>query len=397
MNIQKSILTVADARSLARKRLPKAMFDAIERGSDQELTLQWNLDAFRDVVLLPRVSPRSSQRDLSTTVLGHEISLPVMIAPTGNIRIFHTAGEPGVATVVGNVGTVQIVSCFTGYPIEEVTAQAKGPIFFGLYIVGGRENTERMIDRVNRAGCKALVVTVDNAARHQKQRAKRQGILSPIGLTAATAMRFGPQMILKPSWSLDFLRDGMHLDAPMWIKANGKPATFGEMSDSIAAEVATWADIAWIREAWGGPIVIKGILHPDDARRAVELGADAIVVSNHGGRNVDGSPSSLSVLPGIVEAVKGQLEIYLDGGVRRGTDVVKAIALGAQAVLIGRAYVWGHAAAGPAGVQRILEIFRSDIDSALASLGCSSIRDLNTSHVSIPQSWIRYSREEASR
>lgn len=395
MNIEKTILSVEDARILARRRLPKAMYDAIESGSEQELTLQWNLDAFRQVVVRPRVAPQNSRRDLRTTVLGHEISLPVMIAPTGNIRMFHTAGEPGVARVAGRVGTIQIVSCFTGYPIEDVTAQAKGPVFFALYIVGGRANTERMIDRAKRAGCKALVITVDHAARHQKERAVRQRIFSPIGLNFATAMRFAPQMLFKPAWGLDFVRDGMHLDAPMWTKENGKPATFGEMSEATVRESATWADVAWVREAWGGSIVIKGVLHPDDARRAVEAGAAAIVVSNHGGRNVDGCPSSLSVLPEIAEAVKGRLEIYLDSGVRRGTDVVKAVALGARAVLIGRAYVWGHAAAGPAGVERILEIFRNDIDNALASLGCSSMQDLNASYVSIPPSWTGGGRGDA--
>lgn len=381
------ITSVEDARLLAKKRLPKGMYAAIATGAGQELTLRWNEEAFDEVAFEPRAAVQH-QRDLSTTVLGHKVALPVLIAPTGHLRMFNVSGEPAVTRAAGAAGTIHMVSCFMGYPIEEITSVATGPVFFDMYLAGGRDNVETMLDRAKRAGCSALVITVDVAAGHGVERPARQRVYTPmIGMNLSTILRFGPQLLSRPRWAFEFIRDGMHLDTPMWIKPDGKAASFGEMAMTILREAPTWADLPWIREHWNGPIIVKGILHPDDVRRAAAAGVDAVVVSNHGGRNVDGSPATLWALPGVVEAANGELEVYLDGGVRRGTDVVKAIALGARAVLLGRAYVWPQAAAGGAGVARILEIFRAEIDASLASLGCPAVTALDPSYVRLLPGW----------
>jgi isopentenyl diphosphate isomerase/L-lactate dehydrogenase-like FMN-dependent dehydrogenase len=381
-------MSVADAQQMAKKRLPKGMYDAIATGAGRELTLRWNEEAFNEVAFQPRWDVQNAPRDLSTTVLGHTISLPVMIAPTGHLRMFHVSGEPAVARAAGEAGTIHMVSCFMGYPIEEITAAATGPVFFDMYIAGGRDNVETMLDRAKKAGCTALVITVDIVTGHGVERPAKERVFTPmIGMNFATIMRFGPQLLSRPRWAFDFIRDGMHLDTPMWIKPDGKTASFGEMAWTILSEAPTWDDLPWIREHWDGPIIVKGVLHPDDARRAAAEGVNGIVVSNHGGRNVDGSPATLWALPAMVEAANGEVEVYLDGGVRRGTDVVKALALGARAVLLGRAYVWAQAAAGGAGVARMLNIFRSEIDSTLASLGCPSVAALDPSYIRLLPSW----------
>jgi isopentenyl diphosphate isomerase/L-lactate dehydrogenase-like FMN-dependent dehydrogenase len=380
------ILSFADARTKAKRRLPKAMFDSIECGAGQELTLRGNLDAFLDVGFRPQAAVQYPTYDLSTTVIGHQLSTPIMIAPTGSIRMFRGEGEPAVARVAGEAGTIHIVSCFTGYSIEDIAAQSKGPIFFDLYLAGGRSNVEVMLDRARKAGCQALVITADMAGMHAVERLGGPTAEGPIGVNLATALRYASQLVTKPAWTCDFVRDGMHLDCPMWIKPDGKPASFGEMTETIMRESPTWNDLPWIREHWDRPIIVKGILRPEDARKAVDAGVDAIVVSNHGGRNVDGSPATLSVLPAIVDAVDGRLEVYVDGGIRRGTDVIKALALGARAVLIGRAYIYPFAAAGSEGVRQMLDVLGSGMVATLRSLGCASVRTLNRSYVTFPES-----------
>ncbi len=379
------ILSVADAERMARRRLPKAIFHSIECGSGRELTLGWNLDAFNEVQFRPQAAVQYPNYDLSTTVLGHEIATPIMIAPTGSIRMFRSEGEPSVAKAAGEAGTIHMVSCFTGYPIEAIMAQARGTVFFDLYLAGGRSNVEVMLDRARKAGCKALVITADMAGGHALERSGGPRSQGFIGLNLATALRYLNQVVTKPGWTVDFVRDGMHLDCPMWMKPDGKPASYGEMWESVQQAAPTWEDLPWIRENWDGPIVVKGILRPEDARRAVDEGVDAIVVSNHGGRNVDGSPATLRVLPEIVDVVDGRLEVYFDSGIRRGTDVVKALALGARAVLIGRAYIYPFAAAGGEGVRRVLEVLSSAMVATLRSLGCPTIGELDRSYITYPE------------
>jgi isopentenyl diphosphate isomerase/L-lactate dehydrogenase-like FMN-dependent dehydrogenase len=379
-----AINSVADAERLARRRLPRAMFESIATGAGRELTLRRNLEAFEDVEFRPRAAVAHAGYDISTRILGHQVATPIMIAPTGSNRMFRREGEPALARAAGDIGAAYVTSCLTGYPLEEVMAAARAPVFFNLYLIGGRETSEAMIARAKALGCRALVLTVDLMGTHGVERVAAGGASASLGVNLATALTYAPQLVAKLGWTLDFVRDGQRrFDCPMWVKPNGRTATFGDVLSAFGAGpvCATWEDLPWIRQRWGGPIVLKGVLRPDDALRARDAGADAIVVSNHGARNVDGSPATLRVLPDIVDAVEGGMEVYVDGGVRRGTDVIKGLALGAKAVLIGRAYLYAYAAAGGAGVRRIYELFHAEMLAALRSLGRASVQDLDRSDI----------------
>jgi len=370
------IRTVDDARRLAGRRLPRFLFDAIDRGTSPERTLRDNIAAFEQLEFRPRAAVAVPTVDTSVSVLGHRIDVPVMIAPTGNLRVYNSAGEPEVARAAGSRNTIHIVSCFSGYAIEDVTAAASGPVFFGLLFAGGRDNAEVMIERAAKAGCAALVITVDWGAAHQRERNVKDRLDRPVGFDLRSMLRFGPAVLQRPRWAADFLTGGRRMDCPMWM-IDGRPATIWEMSSSILKAAPTWSDLKWIREMWTGPIVLKGILRVDDAQRAADEGVDGIVVSNHGARNVDGSPATMRILPEIADAVGDAVEVYLDSGVRRGADVVKALARGARACLIGRSYVWGFAAAGGNGVARVLDLYKSDVHNTLVSLGCASVDELD--------------------
>ncbi len=384
-----AINSFADAERLARRRLPRAMFDNIVSGAGKELTLRANLAAFDEVGFRPKAAVRHSAYDLSTQILGLDVASPIMIAPTGSNRMFRREGEPELARTAGGIGAAYVTSCLSGYPLDRVMAQARAPVFFNLYTIGGRDTTEAMIAQAKAAGCRALVLTIDMMGTHGVERDHGLRPKAPLGLNVATALQYSSQLVTKPAWTLDFVRDGMRFDCPLWTKPDGRMASFGDVLIAFGGGqvCATWEDLAWIREAWGGPIVLKGILRADDALRAVDAGAQAIVVSNHAARNVDGSPATLRVLPEIVDAVGNRVEVWFDGGIRRGTDVVKALAIGAHAVLIGRAYLLAFAAAGGPGVQRIYEIFHGEITAALRSLGCPSVRDLDRSYLSLPEAW----------
>lgn len=383
-NIESKILSVDDAEYLARRRLPKAIVQGLEVGYPDS-TFGRNLAAFSELHLRPRAAVFHPRRDLRTTVLGHEVSMPVLIAPTGNVRILHPDGEPGVARAAGAAGTIQCVSTFTGYPIEAITAAATGPVFFQLYFVGGRVNAEANIDRAQRAGCQGLVLTVDSAARPRAKYGVRDRAYLPQSIDPRSAVRFLPQVAVRPRWLLDFVRDGMNIEAAMVRGPDGRPLTIAAAAGLLPVEIPVWEDLSWIREQWHGPIIVKGLLTAEDARRAVDLGASAVVVSNHGGHMLPATAPTIHVLPEVVEAVGDQVEVLLDSGVRRGEDVVKAVSLGARAVLIGRGYLWAHAAAGEAGVRRILEVFRDGIDATLALIGCPSIAALDSSFIDPPR------------
>jgi len=383
-NIESKIMTVDDAEYFARRRLPKAIAQGLEVGPPDS-TFARNLDAFTAIHLRPRAAVFHPRRDLSTTVLGHEISMPVIIAPTGNVRIVHPDGEPGVARAAGAAGTIQCVSTFTGYPIEAITAAATGPVFFQLYLVGGRANAEINIDRAQRAGCQALVVTVDSAARPRAKYGVRERAYLPQSIDARSALRFLPQVAVRPRWLVDFMGDRMNIEAAMVRGDDGRPLPIAEAAGRLPLEIPVWDDLSWIRDQWHGPIIVKGLLTADDARRAADLGASAVVVSNHGGHMLPATVPTMHALPEIVDAVGDQVEVLLDSGVRRGEDVVKAVSLGARAVLIGRGYLWAHAAAGEAGVRRILQVFRDGIDATLALIGCASIAALDSSFVDAPR------------
>jgi isopentenyl diphosphate isomerase/L-lactate dehydrogenase-like FMN-dependent dehydrogenase len=379
-DLESRILSVEDAEYWARRRLPRSLAQAIEVG-EPERAFGRNLAAFDELALQPRAAVFHAQRDLRTTVLGHEISMPVIIAPAGNARIFHPDGEPGIARAAGAAGTIHCVSTFTGYPIEDITAAATGPVFFQLYFVGGRANAERNLDRAQRAGCRSLILTMDSAARPLAKHGAWERAFLPATIDARSTLRFLPQVLTRLRWLRGFVRDGMTIETAMVPGADGRPLKMADAANLLPTVIPEWKDLVWIRERWRGPLVVKGLLSAEDARRAVELGADAIVVSNHGGHMLPSTPATMRVLPEIVEAVGDQVEVLLDSGVRRGEDVVKAVSLGARAVLIGRGYLWAHAAAGEAGVRRILEVFRAGIDSALALLGCPSVAALDHSYI----------------
>jgi isopentenyl diphosphate isomerase/L-lactate dehydrogenase-like FMN-dependent dehydrogenase len=381
--IDSKIQSVEDAEDFARRRLPRSLAQGIAMGNPTA-TFDANLAAFREVSFRPRVAVSYRERDLRTTVLGHELALPVLLAPAGNLRLNHIDGELGVARAAGAAGTIQCVSTFTGYPIEEIVAASAGPIFFQLYYAGGRANAERMIDRARQAGCAALIVTVDSAAPPQAMWSVRQRTFRPATMGLRSAIRFCPQVVTKPRWLFDFVRDGMSITTPMVTDDDGQPMTMGKALATIRAEIPVWEDFKWINELWHGPVIIKGVLTPEDARRAIDVGASAVVVSNHGGHLLDGAPASLRALPGVIDAVGDEVDVLLDSGIRSGGDVVRALALGANAVLAGRGYVWAHAAAGEQGVRRILEVFRMGLDQTLALIGCPSVAALDRSYVDAP-------------
>jgi isopentenyl diphosphate isomerase/L-lactate dehydrogenase-like FMN-dependent dehydrogenase len=394
--IARKIDSHADAEDLARRRQPRIVYQRLQGGVAAGETLDACRQAFAAVRLVPRAGIRS-ERDLSTTVLGQPISMPVMTAPTGGIRVSHPSGELAVARAVGAAGTIQVVSGMCGYSIEEIMSAATGPIIFQLWYPGALEKTEGVIERVKNAGACALLLALDTAISHRRERSYRER--DPLGYGGQKEIGFGPPSIRRiprlaadigrhPGWLWRYARDYQHATRlPMMLHDDGRPMFIWEGAKAMFSRPPIWEDIAWVRERWGGPLVLKGILTVEDAKRAVAEGADAIVVSNHGGNMLDGARPSLAALPDIVDAVGDQVEVLLDSGVRRGTDVVKAVALGARAVLIGRSYVYAHAAAAEHGVRQILEVYRSDIDKSLALLGCPSIAQLDRSYVEVAPSF----------
>jgi isopentenyl diphosphate isomerase/L-lactate dehydrogenase-like FMN-dependent dehydrogenase len=384
-----SIESVEDARALAARRLPKGVFQMFEAGSGSNATMDENEQAFRDVMFRPRAAVFTPQRDLRTSVLGHEIAMPAIVSSVGFLAVGHRDGEVGVARAAGDAGTIQFVSGVTSTPIEHITAAASGPVYYQLYYIGGREASAPIIERAKRAGVSGLVLTVDTpTVARPRDRSYDERASVPTAINLREALRFAPQALAKPRWLADYLRRGpLEPQVAMGLRADGTTMGLFEGIGEIYQETPTWKDIPWVREHWDGPIVIKGILTADDARRAVAVGADAIVVSNHGGNVLDGSVPTLRVLPEIVDAVGDDIEVLMDGGVRRGTDVVKAVALGAKAVLLGRGYVYPLLAAGEPGVRRILELFHQQIDEALAFLGVESVGDLDPSLLDLPADW----------
>lgn len=371
-----------DARRAARRRLPRSVDLYFEGGSEERLTVEANREAFRSLAFRPHVGVAPTGVDPGVELFGTRLAMPVVLAPAGYIRLAHRDGELGAARAARRAGIATAVSSLASHPIEAISAATGGDrTWYQVYFAGGRAVVEQAIERARAAGCGALVVTIDMAAAASPERPLRGGRI-PTRIDLTTALRQGPGMLAKPRWLVDFLRDGLALDVPNLVDASGQVLSVGEASASIAREAPpTWDDLGWIRAAWPGPLIVKGILRADDARRAVDAGADAVVVSNHGGNVLDSSVATLYALPEVVTAVGDQVEVLLDGGVRRGVDVAKAVALGARAVLIGRPYIWGLAAAGEAGVDRTLQLLRQGVDRTLALLGCRTPADLEPSLV----------------
>jgi heme/flavin dehydrogenase (mycofactocin system) len=379
--------SVAEAQRRAKRRLPTSVYSALVAGAEQGVTLDDNLDAFRELGFIPRIATGAAERDLETTVLGQVVSLPVIISPTG-VQAVDPGGEVAVARAAARSGTAMGVGSFASRSIEEIVA-ANPSAFFQTYWMGTRERMAQTLDRVREAGAKGLIVTLDWTFSHRRDWGSPA---IPDRLDVRTALRFAPQVARRPAWLLAFLRNGgiPPLTVPNLAPPGGEaPTFFGAYGEWMGTPLPTWSDIAWMREEWGGPFLVKGVMHPDDARQAVAIGADAISVSNHGGNNLDGTPAAIRALPAVVDAVGDEIEVLLDGGIRRGSDVVKALALGARAVLIGRAYLWGLAANGETGVHNVLEILRSGIQETLAGLGRRSIHELSPADLVIPPGFDR--------
>jgi heme/flavin dehydrogenase (mycofactocin system) len=379
--------TVAEAQRLAKKRLPKSVYGALIAGSEKGLTLTENLTAFDELGFAPHAVGLSSTREMATTVMGQSISLPVIISPTG-VQAVHPDGEVAVARAAAARGTAIGLSSFASKPLDEVLA-ANPQTFFQSYWVGGRDG---MLDRVERAkasGAVGLIVTLDWSFSHGRDWGSPH---IPEKIDLRELIRFAPEGLRHPRWLLAFATSGRipDLTVPNMVAPGEDPITFfGAYGQWMQSELPTWEDVAWLREQWGGPFMLKGVTRVDDARRAVDAGVSTISVSNHGGNNLDGTPAPIRCLPTIAEAVGDQIEIVLDGGIRRGSDVVKALALGARAVMIGRAYLWGLAANGQTGVENVLDILRGGIDSALLGLGRSSVDELSPEDLVIPDGFAR--------
>jgi isopentenyl diphosphate isomerase/L-lactate dehydrogenase-like FMN-dependent dehydrogenase len=385
------VVSVPDLRPIARRRLPKVVFDYLDGGADGEFTLRENCRAFEDVTFRPRGAVSVPTCDLSTRVLGFDISLPVLLAPVGYSRLMYPEGEIAAARCAGAAGTAYILSTISGHRMEDVKAASNGPVWFQLYLMGGKAAAEGSIARARAAGFSALVVTIDTPVAGMRERDSRNGMKELMGGGILSKLPFLPQFLARPAWLVRFLLDGGVPHLPNVVVPGQGPLPMTDVAAALASSTVTWEDLRWIREQWSGPLIIKGVLTAEDARRSIDEGASAIVVSNHGGRQLDHVPASLQVLPEIVAAVNGQIEVLMDGGVRRGSDVIKAICLGARAVLVGRAYAYGLAAGGPAGVARAIGMLRTEMDRTLKLLGCPAIGALDTSYVNVHSS--RLTRE----
>jgi heme/flavin dehydrogenase (mycofactocin system) len=379
--------TVAVAQRRAKKRLPRSVYGALIAGSERGLTTNDNVAAFDEVGFAPHVAGLSAKRDLATTVMGQEMSMPVMISPTG-VQAVHPDGEVAVARAAAARGVAMGLSCFASKPVEEVVA-ANPKTFFQTYWAGSRDEIRIRTERAREAGAVGLIATLDWSFSHGRDWGSP---VIPDKMDLRAMARFAPEGLARPRWLLDFARTGHipDLTVPnLGARGDVAPTFFGAYGQWMQTPPPSWDDVEWMRSHWDGPFMLKGVTRVDDARRAVAAGVTAISVSNHGGNNLDGTPATIRVLPSIADAVGDQIEVVLDGGIRRGSDAVKALALGARAVMLGRAYLWGLAANGQAGVENVLDIMRSGIDSALLGLGRTSVHDLCPADLVIPETFTR--------
>lgn len=382
------VVNIDDLRREARRRLPRAVFDYIDGGAEAEVTLRGNCRAFEDVAFRPRSAVATPSCDLRTSVLGLPLSVPFLLAPVGSCRLFYPRGEEVSSRAAGEAGTAYILSTLSGCLLEDVKAASKGPVLYQLYLIGGRDVALAAIARARNAGMSALVVTIDTPVAGMRERDVRNGVNQITGPGSLVGkVPFYLQFAAKPRWLAGFLRDGGLMKFPNIVLPGG-PMPYADVGTALEKSMTSWHDLTWIREAWQGPIVVKGVHTADDARRAVDAGAAAIVVSNHGGRQLDTVRPTLQVLPEVIAAVGDRVEILMDGGIRRGSDVVKALCMGARAVLVGRAYAYGLGAAGYAGVTRTIEILRTDMVRTMKLLGCGSIASLDASFVDVPEGWL---------
>jgi L-lactate dehydrogenase (cytochrome) len=375
--------TIAELRAAARRRVPGVVFDYVDGAAGDETTLRRNVAALRAIELLPRVLVDVSRVDTATTVLGEPVALPLLGAPMGLAGLLHPDGEVALARAMHEAGSVSILSAMASCSVDEVTTAASGPTWFQMYLWRDRGLLKDLLDRVRDAGVRVLVVTVDVPCAGNRDRDRRNGFSVPPRVTAR-ALADG---VLHPRWSYGFVRRPRITWGNLPDVGRAGAATMSAHTNQQFDPAATWADLTWFRENWTGPLVVKGILSAADARQAVQLGAEAVVVSNHGGRQLDGAPAAIRALPAVVDALGGDAEVYLDGGIRRGADIVKALALGTRACLAGRALAYGLGVAGQAGARRAVAILHAELRTVLALAGCPSVHDLDPSWVSVPVAW----------
>jgi pre-mycofactocin synthase len=379
--------TVAVAQRRARKHLPASVYGAVIGGAEAGHTIKDNIAAFGELGFAPLTAGLPATREMATNVMGQDISLPVLISPTG-VQAVHPDGEVAVARAAAARGTAMGLSSFASKPIEDVIA-ANPKLFFQMYWVGGRDEMQMRMDRARKAGAVGVIVTLDWSFSFGRDWGSPR---IPEKMTIEELVRQVPATITRPAYLYQWLRSGTipGLTVPN-LPVGGAPAPtfFGAYGQWAGTTPPSWEDVAWLRSQWDGPFMVKGITRIDEAKRAIDAGATAISVSNHGGNNLDGTPATIRLLPDIATAVGDQVEVLLDGGVRRGGDVVKALALGAKAVMIGRAYLWGLGANGQAGVENVLDLMRSSIDACLLGLGRSSISELTPDDLVIPPGFTR--------
>jgi len=380
------VVTIDDLRSLARRRLPRAVFDYIDGGAEREVTLRENCRVFDDVTFRPRQGVAVPHCDLATTIVGTSIALPILLAPVGSSRLLYPRGEEVAAREAGAAGTIYILSTLSGCRLEDVKGATRGTAWYQLYLVGGRDAALAGIARAKAAGYAALVVTLDTPIAGLRVRDVRNGIKEVLSGGLAR-LPYLPQFLIKPRWLLDFLSDGGLMQFPNVVIPGQGPLPYLDVAAALQETTVTWEDLGWIRAAWGGPVLIKGILTAADARRATAEAVDGIIVSNHGARQLDGVSPALRALAEVVAAAGPRMPVLMDGGIRSGSDVIKALCLGARAVLVGRAYAYGLGAAGGAGVARALEILRADMVRTMTLLGCATVKNLDGSYVDVPADW----------
>jgi L-lactate dehydrogenase (cytochrome) len=377
------VVCIEDLRQAARRRLPRVVFDYIDGGAEAERTLEENCRAFDRIALRPKSAVAIPGVDIKAMVLGTPLAVPFILAPIGSSRLFYPHAEEHAARAAGAAGTVYTLSTLSGTRLEDVKAATRGPAWYQLYLVGGRDVASAAIERARAAGYSALVVTIDTPVAGMRERDVRNGMKALVDGRLGPMLPFLPQFVIRPGWVAGFLSDGGLMNFPNVMLADKRAMPYADVGAALAQSVVSWADFKWIHDVWKGPIVVKGVHTADDGRRAVDEGAQAIVVSNHGGRQLDGVAATIRVLPEVAAAVGDRVEVLMDGGIRRGSDIVKAICLGARAVLIGRAYTYGLAAAGEQGVTRAIDILRDDVLRTMALLGCPSLRELDLSYVDV--------------
>src|SRR5437660_3981478 len=376
-------VNIEDLRELARRRLPRIVFNYLDGGAEAEWTLRENRRAFDAVTFRPSQAIAVPTCDLRTRVLGTDLSMPLLLAPVGYLRVMHPGGEIAAARAASKAGVGMILSTVSGHRLEDVKIASTGQVWYQFYLTGGRAAAENAMRRAMDVGYTVLVITIDSTVIGHRERESRDGMEQLLRGNLWSKVPFVSEILTHPRWLARFLLDGGLPDMPNIVSPERGVLRVRDAHTAMKRQAFSWSDMPWIRALWKGPIVIKGVLTAEDARRSLDHGAAAVVVSNHGGRQLDGVPASLQVLPEVVDEVKDRAEVLMDSGIRRGSDIVKAICLGARAVLCGRSYAYGLAAAGEPGVTRSLEMLRNDLERCLKLLGCPSVNALTQSYVSV--------------